>query len=131
MSIVIVDDSPTNLIILRQLAKKHYQQSILTFNKPEDARDHLAHNTASIVILDCEMPSLDGISLTRAIRGIPHHRGTPIVMVTNHAGGDIKQNALAAGVTEFLSKPVDASEFRVRIRNLLRLVTQPEAANLS
>ena len=128
MSIVIVDDSPTNLIILRQLARNHGQRQAVTFTKPEDARDHLATHTAEIIILDCEMPGLDGIRLTQAIRDFPHHSRTPIVMVTNHTDEAIRQNALAAGVTEFLSKPVNAVEFRVRIRNLLNLSTEPLSA---
>ena len=121
MSIVIVDDSATNLIVLKHLAKSHGERQVLTFVKPEDARDHLSSNKADLLIVDCEMPGIDGISFIREMRRLSQHRETPIIMVTSHSDGAIRHEALSAGATDFLSKPVDANEFKMRVRNLLGL----------
>ena len=62
------------------------------------------------------------------MRKLTHHIDTPIVMVTNHSESEIRRQALEAGATDFLSKPFDASEFKVRMRNLLRLKNRDNVA---
>jgi DNA-binding response OmpR family regulator len=128
MSIVIVDDSITNLIVLKHLAKTHGERPILTFSNPEGARDYLSCNSADLVIVDCEMPGLDGISFISQMRAFRHHGKTPVLMVTNHREGEVRHAALAAGATEFLSKPVNAAEFKLRLRNLLQLTVHGDMA---
>ncbi len=125
MCIVIVDDSTTNLVVLKHLAKANGSVPVCTFSKPEMAKDFLSGNPADLVIVDCEMPGLNGIDFIAAVRRFRHHADTPIVMVTHHSDTEIRTQALTAGATEFLSKPVDASEFKVRIRNLLQLKGRP------
>ena len=57
-----------------------------------------------------------------------HHNDTPIVMVTSSSADTVRKEAMAAGVTDFLSKPFDAGEFRMRIRNLLQLTARSATA---
>ncbi len=121
MSIVIVDDNVTNLVVLKHLAKGQAEQEIHAFTHPEKALDHLAQNRADLVVVDCDMPGLNGIDFTESLRKQHHHSQTPIVMVTAHSEEDVRTRAVAAGVTDFLTKPVNAEEFRLRLRNLLRL----------
>lgn len=121
MSIVIVDDSMTNLVVLKHLAKAQSDRAVITFSGALAARQHLREHNADLVIVDCEMPELNGIDFISEMRQLPHHAETPVVMVTNHVEREIRLNALAAGATEFLSKPVEANEFKLRVRNLLRL----------
>jgi len=128
MSIVIIDDSATNLIVLKYIAASGGERPVVTFSQPAEARNYLSENTADLVIVDCEMPGLDGISLVNQVRQFRHHADTPIIMVTNHTEGQIRHAALASGVTEFLSKPVDSAELKLRIRNLLRLKTHRAVA---
>ena len=121
MSIVIVDDSVTNLIVLKHLAAGQSSEPVRTFSKPEDAKDYLTANAADVVIVDCEMPGINGIDFIAEVRRLRHHANTPSVMVTHQSANEVRMRALAAGATDFLSKPVDAVEFKVRVRNLLRL----------
>ena len=121
MVIVIVDDSPTNLVVLRQLAKSQGGRTVVTFTQPREAQRYLADNKADLVVADCEMPDIDGISFISNIRAFTHHRMTPIIMVTSHTDASVRHEALAAGATEFINKPLDANEFKLRIRNLLAL----------
>lgn len=121
MVIVIVDDSPTNLVVLRHLAKGQGGHTVMTFTQPREAQQFLADNKADLVVADCEMPDIDGISFIANIRAFTLHRRTPIMMVTSHTESSVRHEALAAGATEFISKPVDAGEFKLRVRNLLAL----------
>jgi DNA-binding response OmpR family regulator len=124
MNVVIVDDSATNLVILKQLAKKEASVSVETFVSPIQAREYLEHNDCPFIIVDCEMPEMNGIDFITTVRAMDRHASTPIVMVTNHAASEIRKKALEAGATEFLTKPVDAHEFRLRMRDMM-LLTKP------
>ena len=121
MVIVIVDDSPTNLVVLRHLAKSQGGHTVMAFTQPREAQKYLTDNKADLVVADCEMPDIDGISFITSIRAFAHHRMTPIMMVTSHTEASVRHEALAAGATEFINKPVDAGEFKLRVRNLLAL----------
>lgn len=59
------------------------------------------------VVMDVEMPELDGLSATRAIRAMPVAATLPIIAVTAMQGGDVRDRCLAAGMTAYLAKPVD------------------------
>ncbi len=128
MSIVVVDDSMTNLVVLKHMAKGNSSLPVQTFTKPEMAVDYLSKNEADLIIVDCEMPGMNGIDFISTMRKLAHHIDTPIVMVTNHSESEIRRQALEAGATDFLSKPFDASEFKVRMRNLLRLKSRDNVA---
>ena len=121
MSIVIVDDNVTNLVVLKHLAGGLSYQPACTFSKSEIARAYLSPNNAMLIVVDCNMPDLSGIDFTPIVRGFLHHRHTPIAMVTSHSEDKIRMKALQSGITDFLSKPVNPVEFRRHLRHLLEL----------
>ncbi|NJO24069.1 MAG: response regulator [Sphingomonadales bacterium] len=121
MSIVVVDDSLTTLVVLKHLMASHASGPIRTFSKPQEAQEFLTAAPADLVIVDCEMPGINGIDFIAGVRRVPHHADTPIIMVTHHSASEIRLRAIAAGATDFLSKPVDPLEFKTKVRDLLRL----------
>lgn len=66
-----------------------------------------AGDSHHLVITDQVMPSMDGLSLIRALRSMPAYAGTPILMLTTEADSTIRDQARAAGATGFLPKPFD------------------------
>jgi two-component system response regulator RpfG len=70
------------------------------------------------------MPDMDGIELVKRLRALPGYEHVPIVMVTVHDDRKVRYAALDAGITDFLTKPVDARECLARCRNLLTLRRQ-------
>ncbi len=60
-----------------------------------------------LVIADVNMPNMDGISLVRALRGLPQYRFTPILMLTTETAAELKQAGRAAGATGWMQKPFD------------------------
>jgi putative two-component system response regulator len=74
-----------------------------------------------LVLLDAEMPGLDGFEVARRIRVDPEHEDLPIIMVTGLDSREDRLRAVEAGVNDFIAKPFDLTELRVRCASLLRL----------
>jgi len=74
-----------------------------------------------LVLLDAEMPGLDGFEVARRIRADPEYLDLPIIMVTGLDSREDRLRAVEAGVNDFISKPFDLTELRVRCTSLLRL----------
>lgn len=119
MTIVIVDDSVTNLIVLRSLSASACNSTAIGFSDTDTATAYLERNTADLIVLDYSMPKMNGVQLTTLIRDMAHHRTTPIVMVTHSTDHQTRMCALQAGATAFLNKPVAAAEFKSTVANLL------------
>jgi CheY-like chemotaxis protein len=77
----------------------------------------------ALVFMDCQMPTLDGLAATRAIRD--HERGTgahvPIVAVTANAFKEDREACLAAGMDDYIAKPIRLSDFRSMIERWTRV----------
>lgn len=129
MSILIVDDSKSNLVVLKRLAMREWDGPIIVESDAREALGHLSDHHCTIIICDYEMPHLNGVDFTRRVRRLKAHSDTPIIMVTSHTEQDVRAEALKAGCTEFLNKPLDPSEFKLRIRNLIRLRTADRRAS--
>ncbi len=119
MQIVSVDDNQSNLLIIEAYAQA-LGLHVESFTRPHDALKRLMEKRCDMLITDYMMPEMNGIELVKAFR--QSDRQTPIVMVT--AVGDniaLHMEALEAGVTDFLSKPIHTSMFKARLTNLLQL----------
>lgn len=123
MAIVIVDDSVTNLVVLKHMAKKVSGGGVIMFSDGATALDYLGGASSELVIVDCEMPTMDGVAIVERIRQMEPHSCTPILMVTHYSDPAVRLRALKAGCNDFLSKPVQPEEFRIRVAQLLALTT--------
>src|SRR5712675_2567837 len=89
-----------------------------------DAMVWATRHICDLVLVDYMMPDMDGIEFVKRLRAIPGYEHVPIVMVTVHDDRKVRYAALDAGITDFLTKPVDARECLARCRNLLTLRRQ-------
>ncbi|CCG39724.1 HD domain-containing phosphohydrolase [Magnetospirillum molischianum] len=122
MLVHIVDDNDTNLMLFEQIVRRvDSEVSIACYPDPLAALVDCARQMADLVLVDYMMPGIDGHEYVRRMRAIPGARDVPIVMITAAADRFVRQTALELGVTDFLTKPVDPSEMRVRVTNLLAL----------
>jgi signal transduction histidine kinase len=119
-SILIVDDTrdSRNLLSL-MLANEGFE--LRTAASGEEALAMIARSAPNLVLLDVVMPGLSGHEVARAIKNNRETRTIPVIMVTAHDDRDARRECLAAGVEDFLTKPVDRFELCMRVRNLLRL----------
>jgi response regulator RpfG family c-di-GMP phosphodiesterase len=124
-TVMVVDDQSTGRAILEQVVRSLDERvAVEGFARPVDAVVWAARNVSDLVLVDYMMPDMDGIELVKRLRALPGYEHVPIVMVTVHDDRKVRYAALDAGITDFLTKPVDARECLARCRNLLTLRRQ-------
>ncbi len=72
-----------------------------------------------LILLDIQLPSLDGYAVAAELRKDPALRETPIIAVTSYAMPGDREKVLAAGATDYIEKPIDPSTFIERVRSSL------------
>jgi len=116
--VLIVDDRPSSVKVLRvRLASEGYE--VLEASDGFQALDIVERETPDLVLLDVMMPKMDGYEVCRRIKSRPETRFLPVVLVTALSDQEAKITGIEAGADDFLNKPVDPSELRVRVRSLL------------
>lgn len=136
MNIVIVDDNAVNLMLMATLARSATGFEPVRFDDPVAGLAWCRERGADLIVVDFMMPGMDGHQLIEAVRATPHLADVPLVMVTAAGQSEVRRKALEIGATDFLSKPVDATEIKLRLRNLLALrhaqnLLRDRAAHLS
>jgi two-component system response regulator RpfG len=124
-TVMVVDDQSTGRAILEQVVRSLDERvAVEGFARPIDAVVWATRHVADLVLVDYMMPEMDGIEFVKRLRALPGYEHVPIVMVTVHDDRKVRYAALDAGITDFLTKPVDARECLARCRNLLTLRRQ-------
>jgi CheY-like chemotaxis protein len=105
-SILVVDDNPQNLKLAKViLAIAGYD--VKTAVDAEDALSVLRSFTPRLILMDLQLPRMDGLELTRQIRAHSAHRGMIIIALTAYAMKDDEEKAFVAGCDGYISKPFD------------------------
>jgi CheY-like chemotaxis protein len=105
-AILIVDDQPLNLKLIRViLAREGYD--VRTASSAEDALRMLGEFQPRLILMDLQLPGMDGLELTRILKTDNRWQGIVILAITAHAMKGVENKALAAGCDGFLSKPID------------------------
>ena len=121
-TILILDDEAANVELMEETIKRHLPDAVsVGFTLPREALAWCALHEPDLCLVDFKMPELSGIEFTRRARQESRFQGTPVVMITGISTSEVRQEALANGVTEFLNKPINPQEVVVRCRNLLSL----------
>ncbi|WP_020504684.1 hybrid sensor histidine kinase/response regulator [Lamprocystis purpurea] len=116
--VMVVDDSLTVRRVTARLLRRQ-QMEVITANDGVEALTLLDARRPDLILLDIEMPRMDGYELTRHIRRSERLRDLPIIMITSRAGPKHRDHALALGVNRYLSKPFQESELLDEITSLL------------
>jgi putative two-component system response regulator len=118
---LLVDDSRSVLNFLKRHIEAEGLVEATTFLDPIEALACARERVFDLVLVDYEMPHMDGISFIRAFRALPGCADIPIAMITSRQTDDVKMEALQAGATDFLPKAPQSVEMTVRLRNLIQL----------
>ena len=122
--ILVVDDDPMNL----EVAQLLLNESGLDVDSAQDGEQAIgkaAENHYAVILMDMQMPILDGLEATRQIRKMPGHQATPILAMTANVFAEDKLRCLDAGMNDFLFKPLDPE---LLFSTLLRWLDERHAA---
>jgi EAL domain-containing protein (putative c-di-GMP-specific phosphodiesterase class I) len=118
--VMVLDDNAGNVRLLQRLLGDAGIRNVEGFTHPGRALDRCAEARPDVLLLDLHMPGMDGFAVMDALREIvPLEAFLPVLVLTADIDAAIKQKALAAGAKDFLTKPFDAVEVFLRVRNLL------------
>ena len=108
-AILAVEDNPIGLTILRHALERRNVEVDCVMSGPA-ALEAAAKRRYSVVLMDLQMPEMDGLEATAAMRRIPGYEQVPILALTANAGDDVRELCRQAGMQAFLLKPVEAGE---------------------
>jgi len=119
-TVMMVDDEPLMTDLIRLHLEERGYRSFIVVNDPRQAMGVLRTRLPDVLLLDLNMPEMNGFEVLAALRSDqPNVRDTPVIVLTATTQADAKLRALALGATDFLAKPVDPSELVLRVRNTL------------
>ena len=116
---MMVDDEPVMLEIVQVLLEEEGYRHFVSVDDSTRAIDQLVKSNPDILLLDLDMPEVDGFEVLERVRRLDDYQYLPVIILTASENPANKLSALELGATDFLSKPVDPSELALRIRNTL------------
>jgi len=117
--VLIVDDLEANVRLLDRMLRQAGHTCVASTMDPHEVCELHRNNRYDLILLDLEMPGMDGFQVMEGLKEIETDGYLPILVIT--AQPDHKLRALDAGARDFISKPFDLVEVRTRIRNLLEV----------
>ncbi len=118
-NILIVDDQLSNVLLLEQMLESAGYSQITSTTNPSEVYELYQKNRYDLVLLDLQMPIMDGFQVIEKLKGIETESYLPILVIT--AQPNHKLRALTMGAKDFVSKPFDLIEVQNRIRNMLEV----------
>jgi two-component system cell cycle response regulator len=118
--ILIADDEPSIRELLEQVLIADGFEVVLATDGKDALQQILACNP-DVILLDIRMPKLDGVTLCKALRVYKETAHTPIIMLTAYNTREHLEQSMAAGADDFLAKPFEVTELRIRVRAMLKL----------
>ena len=116
--LLVVDDNPQNLKLARVLLSGE-GFDVRTAVDAEDALQVLATFTPRIILMDLQLPGMDGLSLTRQLKADPATKSIVVIALTAHAMKGDAEKARAAGCDGYVTKPIDTEALPRLIRTLI------------
>jgi putative two-component system response regulator len=118
--VLIVDDQPENLRLLRRILERH-GFDVVEVDDAASAVAAVRHAAPDVVLMDIRMPARDGFHLCRELKENPSTRLVPVVLMTAGLNRSDRLNAIEAGADDFVTKPVNPEELVARLRSLSQL----------
>ncbi|MBI5823499.1 MAG: PAS domain S-box protein [Chloroflexi bacterium] len=118
-SILLVEDNPTNMMVTNDYLTTKGYKVVIAENGLEALQQAETHHP-DIILMDIQLPVIDGLEATRRLRSAPEFDSVPIIALTALAMPGDRERCLSAGATEYLSKPVSLKKLAELITSLLR-----------
>ncbi len=116
--ILVIEDNEQNMYLVKYILEAHGYLVLESDNGPEGITIALSESP-DLILLDIQLPGMDGYDVARALKKEPALRQVPIVAVTSYAMPGDRENVLAAGCTGYIEKPIDPDTFIHEVRRYL------------
>ncbi|HEY1205273.1 MAG: SpoIIE family protein phosphatase [Bryobacteraceae bacterium] len=117
--ILVVDDQESNVRLLEGMLRIAGYASVESTTNPNEVCDLHRKNRYSLILLDLQMPGMDGFQVMEGLKAIEEDGYLPVLVLTAQPAHKLR--ALEAGAKDFVSKPFDLAELRARVRNILEV----------
>lgn len=118
-SILVVDDDDLMQIFYKRLFGRHpVEFAYHAARSAEEALKHLRRANVDVVILDWDLPGINGLQLLRALRAAPSSKALPVVMVSGRTSPEYAALALSHGANAYLAKPFEVDVLLVHLRSI-------------
>ncbi|MCG6553106.1 MAG: response regulator [Candidatus Magnetominusculus sp. LBB02] len=126
--ILLVEDNVTNRVVAREILKKH-GYSITEAEDGQKAVALLNDVTFDLILMDVQMPVMDGFEATRLIKAAPATAAIPIIAMTAHALKGDRARCIEAGMDDYITKPVNSAELLEIVRKYTHGLTPPQQSS--
>ena len=118
MKILIVEDDPKSLYLVRFLLEKA-GFTVVEAGDGEEALEKAAEETPDLILMDMQLPKLDGYEATKRIKADAQLRHIPVIALTAYAMKGDREKTLAAGCSSYIEKPIDPTTFVEEVKKYL------------
>src|SRR5579863_2148103 len=118
-SILVVDDKPANILLLEGMLRVAGYTRVQSTTDPSQVCELYRQNRYSLILLDLQMPGMDGFQVMEGLKQIEGDGYLPVLVITAQPAH--KLHALEAGAKDFVSKPFDLAELKARVHNILEV----------
>jgi CheY-like chemotaxis protein len=116
IKVLLAEDYKHSQIIVTRLLKKNGFENVVVVENGEDAVKMATQEKFNIILMDMQMPIMNGFEATEKIREMPEYKDTPIVALTAFAMKGDREKCLEAGATDYIPKPIDSKEFIEKVK---------------
>jgi CheY-like chemotaxis protein len=116
IKVLLAEDYKHSQIIVTRLLKKNGFENVVVVENGEDAVKMASQERFDIILMDMQMPIMNGFEATEKIREMPEYKETPVIALTAFAMKGDREKCLEAGATDYIPKPIDSKEFIDKVK---------------
>jgi two-component system cell cycle response regulator DivK len=123
-TVLIIEDNRRNMLLIRDLLRLHGFRTL----EAADGEEGIARAKAErpdLILMDLQLPGMDGLTATRVLRQDPITAAIPVVALTAHAMKGDRERALEAGCSGYIPKPIDTRRFLAQVQTFLPGAARP------
>lgn len=120
MRVLVAEDDAATRLILKRILERDFGCAVTEVDNGLDALDRVSHVSYAFMLLDVQMPMMDGLEVLETLRGSPDHASLPVVMLTSETDEKLVRQIIGMGISDYLTKPFDPEHLIDRLSRLVR-----------